>query len=75
MSPVRAATGAPTTVLERVMVLLGCFGPEANALTLKELAERTRLPPSSCHRIVATLVAAGFLDRGDDRRYRVGKTL
>ena len=75
MSPVRVATGAPTTLLDRAMVILGCFGPEANALTLTELAERTRLPLSSCHRIVATLVAAGFLDRGADRRYRVGTTL
>lgn len=75
MSPARAATGAPTTLLDRAMLILGCFGPTANSWTLTELSERTRLPLSSCHRIVATLVAGGFLDRGDDRRYRVGTTL
>jgi len=75
MRPARVATGAPTTLLERAMEILGCFGPHANALTLTEISERTRLPLSSCHRIVATLVHGGFLDRGDDRRYRVGTTL
>jgi DNA-binding IclR family transcriptional regulator len=57
------------------MVILACFGPDANALSLTELSERTRLPLSSCHRIVATLVDGGLLDRGDDRLYRVGTTL
>jgi len=75
MSPHRAATGAPTALLERALRILGCFGPDANALTLTEIAERTALPLSSCHRIVGTLVAGGFLDRGADRRYRVGTTL
>lgn len=75
MSPPRATTGAPTAVLERALQVLGCFGPDANALTLTELAERTRLPLSSCHRIVGTLESRGFLDRGADRRYRIGTTL
>ena len=62
-------------VLDRAMLVLGCFGPEANALTLTEISERTGLALSTCHRIVASLVAGGFLDRGGDRRYRVGTTL
>lgn len=62
-------------VLTRTMQLLGCFGPDASALTLTELADRTGLPLSSCHRLVASLVAGGFLERGTDRRYRVGTTL
>lgn len=74
MSPKRAA-GAPTTLLDRAMLILGCFGPDANALSLSELSERTHLPLSSCHRIATSLVDGGFLDRGDDRRYRVGTTL
>lgn len=75
MSPPRATTGTPTAVLGRALQVLGCFGPDANALTLTELAERTRLPLSSCHRIVSTLESGGFLDRGADRRYRIGTTL
>lgn len=62
-------------VLDRALSILGCFGPEANALTLTELAERTGLPLSTCHRLTAALVARGFLERGDDRRYRVGTSL
>jgi len=75
VSPARAATGAPTALLERAMHILGCFGPDTSALTLTEIANLSRLPLSSCHRIVASLVAGGFLDRGSDRRYRVGTTL
>jgi DNA-binding IclR family transcriptional regulator len=75
MSPARVATGVPTTLLERAMEILGCFGPGANALTLTELSARAGLPLSTCHRIVATFVDGGFLERGDDRRYRVGTTL
>jgi len=75
MSPQRATTAAPSALLERALQILGCFGPDANALTLTEIAERTALPLSSCHRIVGTLLVGGFLDRGADRRYRVGTTL
>ncbi len=57
------------------MLILGCFGPESNALTLTELSERTGLALSTCHRIVASLVTGRFLERGADRRYRVGTTL
>lgn len=75
MSPARVNTGAPTALLERAMEVLGCFGPERNALTLTEIAELTRLPLSSCHRITTTLVDGGFLSKGADRRFRVGTTL
>lgn len=57
------------------MHLLGCFGPEHGALSLTELAAMSQLPISSCHRIVNTLVAGGFLMRGTDRKYRVGTKL
>lgn len=66
---------APTTLLERAMVILGCFGPDHHALTLTEISRLTALPLSSCHRITATLADGGFLSRGADRRFRVGTTL
>lgn len=75
MSPARAGTGAPTALLERAMEILGCFRQGAEALTLTELASDTALPLSTCHRIVATLVAGDYLERGADRRYRIGATL
>lgn len=74
MSPARAGTGAPAAVLDRAIEVLGCFDGRYE-LSLTELAELSRLPLSTCHRIVATLEAAGFLARGADRRYRVGTAL
>lgn len=75
MSPTRAQTGAPVALLERAMEILSCFDPKHGALTLTEIAETTKLPLSSCHRITATLVEGGFLSRGSDRKYRVGTKL
>lgn len=75
MSPARAQTGAPTALLERAMEILSCFGPRHNALTLTELSEMTKLPLSSVHRITGTLVEGGFLNKGNDRKFRVGTKL
>lgn len=72
MSPSRADTGAPTALLERAMEVLGCFGPMHSALSLTEIANLTKLPVSTCHRIVGTLAGGGFLIRGNDRKYRIG---
>ena len=54
------------------MEILSCFTPKHGALTLSELAELTKLPVSTCHRITTTLVDGGFLSRGSDRKFRVG---
>ena len=75
MSPARAQTGAPTALLERAMDILGCFGPMHQALNLTELSELTKLPVSTVHRIIGTLVEGGFLIKGSDRKYRVGTML
>ena len=57
------------------MEILGCFDPAHHELTLTEIAELTKLPMSTCHRIVATLVDGGFLSKGSDRKFRVGTRL
>lgn len=57
------------------MEILGCFDATQSALTLTEISEQTRLPLSTCHRIVATLEAGGFVARGTDRKYRIGTKL
>lgn len=75
MSPKRAQTGAPTALLERALYILSCFDPAHHALTLTEMAGITRIPLSSCHRIAAVLEAGGFLNRGGDRKYRIGTKL
>lgn len=60
------------SALDRALDLLDLFGPETTALSLTELADGSGLPLSTCHRLAATLVARGYLERGSDRRYRVG---
>lgn len=75
MSPTRSQGGAPAALLERAMIILGCFDPRHRALSLTEICELTKLPLSSCHRITATLVQGGFLSRGGDRKFRIGTQL
>ena len=55
-----------------------CWRPstrDTGALALSELARRAGLPPPTAHRLVAELVAAGFLARLPDGRYVVGRRL
>jgi DNA-binding IclR family transcriptional regulator len=57
------------------MEILSCFDPKHSALTLTEISELTKLPMSTCHRIIGTLEEGGFLSKGSDRKYRVGTKL
>ena len=75
MSPARVESGAPTALLERAMEILSCFDEKHSALTLTQLAQLTKLPMSTCHRIVGTLEDGGFLSKGSDRKFRVGTKL
>lgn len=63
------------SVTDKVLALLEAFSHEAPALTLTELSQRTGLSLPTVHRRVAELVAWGALERGPDRRYRVGLRL
>lgn len=75
MSPARVDNGAPGALLERAIEILSCFDPQHSALTLTQLSRLTKLPMSTCHRIVARLEEAGFLSKGNDRRFRIGTKL
>lgn len=59
--------------IERAGLILACFSETTPQLTLADLAARLDLSPSTVYRYVATLQAAGLLER-DGRRggYRVG---
>jgi DNA-binding IclR family transcriptional regulator len=72
MSPARTTAGAPISSIGRGIAVLGCFDERRRALSLSELSEKSLLPLSSTHRVVAELVAGGFLVRGSDRKYRIG---
>jgi predicted transcriptional regulator len=54
------------------LLVLSCFSPEGPELGIKEISERLELNSSTVHRYVATLLAAGLLERDPDtRRYRL----
>jgi len=57
------ATATDETYLHRVVAVLGAFRGEENAVSPAELARRVGLPKSTVHRIVASLVAEGLLER------------
>ena len=57
------------------MEILSCFDPNHSALTLTQISQLTKLPMSTCHRIVGTLEEGGFLNKGSDRKFRVGTKL
>jgi len=72
MSPARSTEGAPISSIGRGIAVLACFTPRAHSLTLSELSQKSKLPMSSTHRVVAELSTGGFLVRGKDKRYRIG---
>jgi DNA-binding IclR family transcriptional regulator len=69
---VSTVPAVPTTAATRLLQVLGAFSAELPALGLTEIAAQTGLPKSTVHRLVAELVDWGALERGSDRRYRIG---
>lgn len=53
--------GVAVTAVERVLDILEAFQRIQRPLSLTDLAEVTGIPKSSCHAIVATLTARGYL--------------
>lgn len=72
IKPEEIASGKSQTIA-RAALILTSFSNSRPHLTLGELAERLDLNPSTVYRYVATLQAAGLLER-DERRggYRLG---
>ncbi|BDT99891.1 IclR family transcriptional regulator [Nocardia sputorum] len=65
----RAVDG--TTVLGKIMAVLEAFAIDDTALSLAELARRTRIPKGTLHRVLADMVTVRLLDR-TDAGYRLG---
>lgn len=61
----------PLLVLSKIRGILDAFTLAEPALTLAELRSATGYPTSTVQRLVANLVAEGFLDRDGDR-YSIG---
>jgi IclR family acetate operon transcriptional repressor len=54
-------SGVAVTAVERVLDILEAFQTSQKPLSLTDLAEVAGIPKSSCHAIVATLIARGYL--------------
>ncbi|HEY1819470.1 MAG TPA: IclR family transcriptional regulator [Trebonia sp.] len=68
------AAATDETYLHRVVAVLSAFKGEENAVSPAELARRVGLPKSTVHRIVASLVDEGLLER-QAARVRLGVRL
>jgi IclR family acetate operon transcriptional repressor len=72
---VALAEGYGVRALDRAMLVLEAFPPDGEA-SLADLAAGTGLPKSTVHRLLGTLVAAGYVEAdGRPGRYRLGLRL
>src|SRR5690349_23253420 len=62
-------------VIERMMRLLDALAAHSDPVSLKELAQRTELHPSTAHRILNDMVTCRLVDRSDPGAYRLGMRL
>lgn len=60
-STLRPESGVAVTAVQRVLDIFEGFERVQKPLSLTDLAELTGIPKSSCHAIVATLTARGYL--------------
>lgn len=60
----------------RAVTLLNCFADKGTDLTLTSLARKAELTPSTAHRLIRTLVQAGFVEQNQATgRYAAGPAL
>ena len=65
-----------TRSIERAFDILECFLPEEEGLSLMDIANKTKLSPSTVHRIIATLESRHYLERNEDtKKYSLGSTI
>ena len=62
-------------VIERMFNLLEVLASREEAVSLKEISERTGLHPSTAHRILNDLTIGRFVDRPEAGAYRLGMRL
>ena len=72
----RKDSNTPTIqVLERAFSLLDTLASQSDPISLKEISERTKLHPSTAHRILNDLAVGRFVDRPQAGSYRLGMRL
>lgn len=62
-------------VIERVFALIDVLASKEEAISLKEISEKTGLHPSTTHRILNDLAVGRFVDRPEAGSYRLGMRL
>jgi DNA-binding IclR family transcriptional regulator len=62
-------------VIERMFTLIDVLASREDAMSLKEISERTGLHPSTTHRILNDLTVGRFVDRPEAGSYRLGMRL
>ena len=62
-------------VIERMFSLIDVLASREDAISLKEISERTGLHPSTTHRILNDLALGRFVDRPEAGSYRLGMRL
>lgn len=62
-------------VIERMFMLIDALASREDAVTLKEISEKTGLHPSTAHRILNDLAIGRYVDRPQPGNYRLGMRL
>lgn len=62
-------------VIERIFALINVLASREEAISLKEISEKTGLHPSTTHRILNDLAIGRFVDRPESGTYRLGMRL
>lgn len=71
-----SAPATPTVqVIERMFALMDVLASREEAISLKEISEKTGLHPSTTHRILNDLATGRFVDRSQPGSYRLGMRL
>jgi DNA-binding IclR family transcriptional regulator len=69
------STSPTIQVIERMFNLIDVLASREEAISLKEISERTGLHPSTAHRILNDLTLGRFVDRPEAGSYRLGMRL
>lgn len=74
-SPANVPPKPSVQVLERMFQLIDVLASREEAISLKEISEKTGLHPSTTHRILNDLTIGRFVDRPEAGSYRLGMRL
>jgi DNA-binding IclR family transcriptional regulator len=58
--------------VERVLNILEIMAAAGTPITVTELSDKVKLKISTVHRLLSTLLHRGYVEQGDDNKYRLG---